>query len=92
MADPTTELIVYRGRVQGVGFRYTVRRIATNHPITGYVKNLPDGSVELIAQGSPQAINALLADVAQHFRGNITDCQRRLETSAELFSQFDIRF
>jgi acylphosphatase len=92
MTNPTTELILYRGRVQGVGFRYTVRRIATNHPVTGYVKNLPDGSVELVAQGSPEAINALLADVAQQFRGNITDCERRPAATAEVFSHFDIRF
>lgn len=92
MTNQTTELMRYRGRVQGVGFRYTVRRIATNHPITGYVKNLPDGSVELVVQGSPQAINALLADVAQHFHGNITGCERHSVASAETFSTFDIRF
>ena len=41
----------YRGRVQGVGFRWRVSQIAKSFPCTGYVKNLPDGSVELLVEG-----------------------------------------
>ena len=40
--------VIYKGRVQGVGFRYTCYRLAGNHEVTGFVKNLPDGSVDLI--------------------------------------------
>ena len=43
--------IFYSGRVQGVGFRYTVRTVATGFDVTGVVRNLPDGRVELIAEG-----------------------------------------
>ena len=64
---------IFRGRVQGVGFRYTTVSIARNHPITGYVRNLPDGSVELVADGDAGAIQQLLEDVEQAFRENITD-------------------
>ena len=41
----------FRGTVQGVGFRYTVRQIAAEFAVTGYVKNLPDGTVEMVAEG-----------------------------------------
>jgi len=43
--------IVYSGRVQGVGFRYTARTVALGFEVTGTVRNLPDGRVELIAEG-----------------------------------------
>jgi acylphosphatase len=43
--------IFYSGRVQGVGFRYTVKTVAAGFEATGTVRNLPDGRVELIAEG-----------------------------------------
>lgn len=43
--------ILYSGNVQGVGFRYTAKYVATGFEITGTVRNLPDGRVELIAEG-----------------------------------------
>ncbi len=44
--------IFYSGRVQGVGFRYTVKTLATGYEVTGGVRNLADGRVELTAEGS----------------------------------------
>lgn len=87
-----TEHLIYSGRVQGVGFRYTVRSLARRRPIAGYVKNLPDGTVELVVAGELAAINALLADVCEAFRGQIAGCQRRTLAAAEAFSGFEIRF
>jgi acylphosphatase len=43
--------IYYSGRVQGVGFRYTVKSLSTSYEVTGVVRNLVDGRVELIAEG-----------------------------------------
>ncbi len=48
--------IRFSGRVQGVGFRYTVCRIAEPFAVTGYVRNLPDGSVEVVAEGVEQEL------------------------------------
>ena len=42
--------LVYHGRVQGVGFRYTARSIARRHPVSGWVRNLPAGTVELLVE------------------------------------------
>ncbi len=44
-------LVYYSGRVQGVGFRYTVKALARGFEITGTIRNLPDGRVELVADG-----------------------------------------
>jgi acylphosphatase len=52
-----------RGRVQGVGFRYFVRFEAARLGITGWVCNLPDGNVELEAQGAGHAIEAFLGEI-----------------------------
>ena len=50
--------IFYSGRVQGVGFRYTVKRVAAGFELTGMVRNLPDGRVELIAEGDMAELKA----------------------------------
>ncbi len=50
--------ILYSGNVQGVGFRYTARSVATGFEVAGTVRNLPDGRVELIAEGDKQELEA----------------------------------
>ena len=52
--------IVIGGRVQGVGFRYFARYKAEELDITGWVKNLPDGKVEIEALGEPQDVNTFI--------------------------------
>jgi len=49
--------IYYTGRVQGVGFRYTVKQTAAGFEVTGTVRNLPDGRVELSAEGNETELN-----------------------------------
>ena len=50
--------IYYSGSVQGVGFRYTVKAMATGFEVTGTVRNLPDGRVELAAEGAREELEA----------------------------------
>jgi len=88
----TTERIIFSGHVQGVGFRYSVRSVARRHPIQGFVRNLPDGTVEVVARGNVGAIDALLAEVQEHFRSNIRHCERSPTTLAQTFDGFEIRF
>ncbi len=57
--------VYYSGRVQGVGFRVTVRQIACGYDVTGSVRNLPDGRVELIAEGTREELEAFLKGVAE---------------------------
>jgi acylphosphatase len=64
MQDPVPErtavLVRYSGTVQGVGFRATARRMAHRYPVAGWVRNLPDGRVELWAEGSAKDVDAFL--------------------------------
>jgi len=50
--------IFYSGHVQGVGFRYTVKQVAAGFEVAGTVRNLPDGRVELVAEGSVDELKA----------------------------------
>jgi acylphosphatase len=50
--------ILYSGHVQGVGFRYTVKRVALGFEVTGTVRNLPDGRVEVMAEGEPAELES----------------------------------
>ena len=55
-----TVQVFYEGRVQGVGFRYTTRRVAAGFDVAGYVRNLADGRVELVASGEDEEVNDFL--------------------------------
>jgi acylphosphatase len=55
--------VVYSGRVQGVGFRFTSHRLARNIPVVGFVRNLYDGRVELVAEGECAIVDAFLAAI-----------------------------
>jgi acylphosphatase len=65
----------YSGHVQGVGFRYTAQRLAQRYHVGGFVRNLRDGRVELVAEGE-----AFLSDVARSMAGYITHQEHRDET------------
>ena len=58
--DHIRERIIFRGRVQGVGFRYQAMYASRTYGLTGWVENLPDGSVEMEVQGTPAAIGRVL--------------------------------
>lgn len=63
----TRTTVTVRGRVQNVGFRYTVLRIARRHDVAGTVRNLRDGArVEIDAEGEDGAVGAFLDDVLAH--------------------------
>ncbi len=65
--------IFYSGTVQGVGFRYTTVGYAQELKLTGWVRNLPDGRVEILAQGDKTSIEVLCQRLDHHFDGYIKD-------------------
>jgi acylphosphatase len=69
---PVCKRVTYSGTVQGVGFRYTARRIAQGYDVAGYVRNLPDGTVELVAEGEAGVVERFLNAVASR----MADCIR----------------
>ena len=62
--------VLYAGRVQGVGFRYTVKQIASGYDVVGWVRNLPDGRVELHVGGLKDELDAFIAAVAASHLAN----------------------
>lgn len=72
MAD-SAKHVIFIGRVQGVGFRFTAHRIAARHFLTGFVRNLPDGTVEMLAQGQPKDISGCIAEIERAMHGYITE-------------------
>ena len=88
---PIRRRILFHGRVQGVGFRYTTASIARRYPVVGFVRNLPDGSVELVAEAESGVLDQFLADLASEFSGNIRQQAVQEATRDELFARFEIR-
>ena len=84
--------LIYSGRVQGVGFRYTTQSIARGYDVVGFVRNLPDGRVELLVEGTADELDRFLAELAEQMAGNIrsVDCDRR--PALGQFANFEIRY
>jgi len=57
--------IFYEGRVQGVGFRYTVKQIAKGYDVVGWIRNLDDGRVELQCSGEQDEVEAFIEGIAE---------------------------
>tara|TARA_B100000029_G_scaffold417058_1_gene421553 strand:+ start:380 stop:646 length:267 start_codon:yes stop_codon:yes gene_type:complete len=83
--------LVFGGRVQGVGFRYTTRSIARRHPVAGWVKNRPDGTVELLVEAHAAEVATFLDELTERFRGHITSTED-LTPGDEQLSGFVIRY
>jgi len=86
--------IYFEGMVQGVGFRYTAQRIASKLMLTGWVKNLSDGRVEAVCEGSEETISDFIEEMRS--RSALSSYVRDIETewsdATEGFTSFDIRF
>jgi len=65
--------VCFSGQVQGVGFRYTCRSIARGFQVGGYVRNLPDGRVELLAEGEPDEVEQFVGAIQSEMNSYIKD-------------------
>jgi acylphosphatase len=81
----------YSGRVQGVGFRYTAQQLAKEFPVAGYVRNLPAGDVELVAEGPADGVQAFLDAVARRMAGYIDRAELADATPGD-YRGFQIRY
>jgi acylphosphatase len=84
--------VFYEGNVQGVGFRWSVRNIAKGFDITGSVRNLRDGRVELQATGEDEEVRAFLEAILQsELRAHIKKHSETPLANAPAFRGFEIR-
>ena len=82
--------IFYSGKIQGVGFRYTVKSFAKECSVVGWVKNLENGKVELVAEGEEKQINKLCQLVEEQFEGFIVDKKMTTERPQGKFTNFQV--
>jgi acylphosphatase len=82
--------VLYSGRVQGVGFRYTAAAVARGLPVAGFVRNLGDGRVEMVAEGERAALESLLGNVRSRMAGGIGGEETAWVAASEEFSGFRI--
>jgi acylphosphatase len=81
----------YQGHVQGVGFRYTVQRIAAGHAVTGYVQNLADGRVHMVAEGRAQELDGFLETIRDEMAQYIRNINADSSPATGEFDDFEIR-
>jgi len=82
----------YSGRVQGVGFRFTAERFAAAYKVVGYVRNLPDGRVELVAEGEESTLKEFLEALRQDMGYLVSHYSINWFPPTGEFKEFRIRF
>lgn len=84
--------MIFKGMVQGVGFRYTARMISRAFNVTGSVRNLPDGSVLLIAEGDTSQVKEFIEEIKERKRMNIRSASEVVEPDTGEFTDFRIDY
>jgi len=82
--------VFFSGMVQGVGFRYTARTVARRFAVGGWVRNVSDGRVELVAEGVPEELEAFLAAVGDDMSPYIRKVDRTWEAATDEWRGFEI--
>jgi acylphosphatase len=82
--------VYYAGRVQGVGFRANARHLARRYAVTGFVRNLDDGRVQLVAEGEAGEVGQLLEAIEESMAGNIVSAPRVVLPATGEFASFSI--
>ena len=86
----TARQVFYSGRVQGVGFRYATRQLAAGYEVSGWVKNLPDGRVELLVVAMEKAeVEAFLKELQEE--SAVAHYIREVETHPVVPAPVDVR-
>ena len=84
--------VFFSGQVQGVGFRYSTHRIASNYDVTGFVRNLPDGRVELVAEGDTRVLDDFVQQILNAMEHQISSHTSDTLAAAGNFLNFEIRY
>ena len=83
-------VVFYSGKVQGVGFRATAAIIARDYQVTGWVKNLDDGRVQILVEGADEAIDKFLKAVRERWKDNIDKVQMEKKEPSGRFKRFEV--
>jgi acylphosphatase len=91
MADVHHETAYFSGHVQGVGFRYATLQIAKEFDVAGFVRNLPDGRVQVEAEGQTTEVEAFVTEIGERMHGYVRKTERSSGKREPQFSGFTIR-
>jgi acylphosphatase len=83
--------VLFSGKVQGVGFRFFVLLAARDLGVTGWVRNLPDRSVEMKAEAEEAVLQQMISRVSHHFQGFIRDIHLQSLPASAAFQDFTIK-
>jgi acylphosphatase len=81
----------FSGRVQGVGFRYTTQNLALRYNVGGYVRNLPDGRVELVVEGPDAEVDNFIGSINDRMGDYIKAMNQSVDAPTGEYRQFYIR-
>jgi len=84
--------VYYSGRVQGVGFRFTAEDIALELDLRGWVKNLRDGRVEIVAEAQEEVLGLFLKRIQEYFGRYIQNADIDWQPASGEFKDFNITF
>jgi acylphosphatase len=91
MSDTARKRVVVHGDVQGVFFRDTTRRQAGTRGVSGWVRNRPDGTVEAVFEGDPEAVDSMVRFAREGPRGADVGKVDVSDEEPEGLSGFDVR-
>jgi acylphosphatase len=91
MSEVHHESVFFSGHVQGVGFRFTTMQIAREFEVAGYVRNLPDGRVQVETEGAQDEIDAFVAAIEERMHGFVRKTERTANRRESQFSGFGLR-
>jgi len=74
-----------------VGFRYTAQNLALQYNVSGYVRNLPDGRVEMVIEGPDTEMNELVGCLERKMNGYIRQVDRKVDVATGEFPRFCIK-
>ena len=83
---------VFHGQVQGIGFRFTAESLAGQLGISGWVKNLNSGDVEIVAEAGEKSLKEFLSRINDRFSGTISDTSVSWLPATDEFRAFEIRY
>ena len=82
----------FSGHVQGVGFRFTAQHVAHKFKVAGYVKNLSNGQVELVAEGEEKILQDFLKAVREAMHHHIENVKTEWTEAQGAFTSFNVRY
>jgi acylphosphatase len=91
MSEVHHATVFFTGRVQGVGFRYQALQVAKGYEVSGFVMNLPDGRVQLEAEGAVAEVRDFVVAVQERMEGYVRKVEQTETKRAAQFQGFSIR-